>query len=47
MSSLESRLQTPFKDEVASGHCCDDEGREDDRRNDMHRASRSNCHGGQ
>ena len=41
---MESRLQTPFKDEAASAHSCDDEGKEDDGRNDMHRASRS-CDG--
>ena len=41
---MESRLQTPFKDEAASAHSCDDEGKEDDGRNDMHRASR-NCDG--
>ena len=43
VSSL-SRLQTQFKDEVASVHSCDDEGKEDDRRDDMHRASCS-CDG--
>ena len=42
--NVESRLQTPFDDEVASAHCCDDEGKEDDRRDDMQRASHS-CDG--
>ena len=41
---MESRLQTPFKDEAASAHSCDDEGKEEDGRNEMHRASRS-CDG--
>ena len=41
---MESRLQTPFKDEAASAHSCDDEDKEDDGRNDMHRDSR-NCDG--
>ena len=40
---MESRLQTPFKDEAASVHSCDDEGKEDDGRDDMHRAR--NCDG--
>ena len=41
---MESRLQTPFKDAAASAHSCDDEGKDDDGRNDMQRASRS-CDG--
>ena len=38
---MESRLQTPFKDKVASAHSCDNEDKEDDGRDDMHRTSRS------
>ena len=42
--NVQSQLQSLFKDEVASSHSCDDEGKEDDRRYDMQRASRS-CNG--
>ena len=41
---MESRLQSQFKDAASSSHSCDDEGKEDDGRNDMQRAS-SNCDG--
>ena len=41
---MESQLQTPFKDEAVSAHSCNDEGKEDDGRNGMHRAS-CNCDG--
>ena len=38
-TKIESRLSTPSKNEAASTHCCDDEGKEDDRSVDRHRAS--------
>ena len=37
--NVESRLQTPCKNEAASAHGCDDEGKEDDRCDERHRAS--------
>ena len=36
-----SSSATPCKNEAASAHRCDDEGKEEDRRDDRHRASRS------
>ena len=39
--NVESRLQTQFKDEVAFTYCCYDEGKGDDRRDDMHRFHRT------
>ena len=39
--NVESRLSTPCKNEAASAHFCDDESKDNDRRDDRHRASRS------